>query len=424
MARIRFDRFGWFSAIAALAGVASAGNIMIGDHTNDRVVRVDEFTGSYRGVLAAGGGLNNPMGFGYGPDNYLYVASSGSHEIKRYNDSGVFVDNYAAINSPQGIVFYDNDLVVASNGGIVRRFGLNGWTLTNPNREYRSLTIYNNRLFVAYKTMYNGGIEEISPVSGASLGDVVGGAAGLQNVSGFVWGRDGRLFVATGVTNTIHVFSATGDFQGLISTPNGPVKMVRFTGSGDLLSTNTLSPAIARYSPSRNTYLNNLYAGSQCPSPYYMERLNPMIECRLWPEGTAPAGMPTTVRVEMSRAGTGVSIQSRTVTVAANGRFDLTTPQFLGEYDLTVKAGTHLRRTIRIDSRDMYRAYANFDLKNGDADGNDTVDAGDYIFVNSKLGLTPASTGWDAKADINSDGVVNSADLNLVITNFTKRGEG
>jgi hypothetical protein len=73
-------------------------------------------------VSAGSGGLNGPVGLVFGPDGHLYVSSSATHEVLRYDGTtGVFIDAFVSAGSgglsvPIGLVFGpDGHLYVSSS---------------------------------------------------------------------------------------------------------------------------------------------------------------------------------------------------------------------------------------------------------------------------------------------------------------------
>jgi len=64
------------------------------------VRKFDATTGEFLGVFASGGGLTETQGMAFGPDGNLYVASSGSHEVIRYDGTtGAFIDVFVSSRS-------------------------------------------------------------------------------------------------------------------------------------------------------------------------------------------------------------------------------------------------------------------------------------------------------------------------------------
>ena len=63
------------------------------------------------------------------------------------------------------------------------------------------------------------------------------------------------------------------------------------------------------------------------------------------------------------------------------------------------------------------------ELREGDADNDNDVDAIDASLVNLAFGSTPLSANWDPRADFNEDGAVDGTDMGLLAANFGRRGD-
>jgi len=91
----------------------------VADSLNHRVHLVDyeeELTVNERSSEWRSGGLQNPAGLDLGPDGALYVASSGTNEILRYDTANFApLGRFAYVpGQPRGIRFRGNDLYVVS----------------------------------------------------------------------------------------------------------------------------------------------------------------------------------------------------------------------------------------------------------------------------------------------------------------------
>ena len=77
--------------------------------TGNGIVKYDGTTGALIGVFASGGGLSNPFGFLFAPDQNLYVTSAGSSAILRFDAStGAFKDVFASggnLTGPLDLIF-------------------------------------------------------------------------------------------------------------------------------------------------------------------------------------------------------------------------------------------------------------------------------------------------------------------------------
>ncbi len=97
------------------------GNLYVSSSGSDKVMRYDGDTGLPMGAFASGSPLRAPSGLTFGPDGDLYVSSLGSNQILRYNGStGAYrriFSSGAGVNRPTGILFGpDGNLYVASAG--------------------------------------------------------------------------------------------------------------------------------------------------------------------------------------------------------------------------------------------------------------------------------------------------------------------
>lgn len=415
--------------MAWIAAFAAAGTVAVGDITDNRVIMVDGISGVFRGTIASGGGLVRPFGFAYGPDGFLYVSSNGTHQIKRYNSLGVFVDNFISTPRPHGLTFFERDLVVANaQNGTITRHGTVSWTSQpRAGRIYQAVVVRNGRLFAGFNTSgtSQGGIEEFDPASGSSMGDFVPISRGLRDVQGFNWGPDGTLYVTSSNSNRIFRFNDAGQMLGSFDTPGQPLGL-RFNANGELLSTVWAQRQVARMGVPSFSHLGGLLPATVTTTqPWYIELVNPTIEGQLIFNDRVAGSLPAaTATFEFSWPGSPVTLQSRTATLQSDGRFTVLAPSFLTEYDIRVKIGAFLQRTVRIDTRDVRRSRPVFELVNGDVDGSNTIDSVDYRLLAQAMGRASGQSGFDARADLNGDGSVNSLDAVIFSRNFGLSGRG
>lgn len=418
----------WMSAAvwAAAMPMALAGKMLVGDYLGNKVYVFDDANGRLLRVAAQGGGLDRPLGVQFGPDGLCYVASYRSNQIKRYNSAGQFVDNYASTPKPHGLAFFGNDLIVANHSnGTVSRLGGVQWVSPVRSRSYNAVQIRDGRIFVSYGGALGAGIEEFDPATGASRGDFLSAGPGITDLQGFAWCYDGRLFAATGNDRFVRTFD--GDSGAPLETMrvigNAPTS-VRFASSGELVTAGWGENNVRMYSPSAGSFMRSLQtAQAGLQQPWYVERMSPTVECRMVFAGWLGSSLPANeVRVSFSYHGSSSSLVSYTVPIQANGRFDVPSPQFLGEYDMWLKVGSFLSNVQTVDTRDAQLSTATFTLQPGDADGSNTIDADDYSIVVKSMGTSQGSFGFDSRADLNGDGVVSAEDVALVANAFGLQG--
>ena len=96
------------------------GFLYVSNGVGNNILRYDDTTGAFDKTFvttAANGGLNNPHSLRFGPDGNLYVASRNTNSVKRYDGvSGAYIDDFVApnsggspgtggLNQPAGLVF-------------------------------------------------------------------------------------------------------------------------------------------------------------------------------------------------------------------------------------------------------------------------------------------------------------------------------
>jgi len=168
------------------------GNLYVSNVGSDQVLRFDGNNGTplpapgeSGAVFASGGGLGNPLGLEFGPDGNLYVSSTSTDQVLRYNgNTGAFIDVFASgggLNSPNGLVFGpDGNLYVSAT----RSF------LGSPDQVLR----------------YDGN-------SGTFM-NVFAGGAELNSPRDLIFGPDGNLYVSDGFANRIILYEGLGNLFG------------------------------------------------------------------------------------------------------------------------------------------------------------------------------------------------------------------
>jgi DNA-binding beta-propeller fold protein YncE len=142
---------GGLSGPAGMAFDPSGSYLYVASTGTSQVLKYNGQTGAYVGV-AAGAGLSNPQDIAFGPnDGLLYVLSAGNNRIMRFTESGTYVDDYVPAGSGgmlqvQSMAFGpDGDLYVAAlKPSQIMRFGTENealFTVTNTTASTLPLTV-------------------------------------------------------------------------------------------------------------------------------------------------------------------------------------------------------------------------------------------------------------------------------------------
>ena len=145
--------------------------------------------------------------------------------------------------------------------------------------------------------------------------------------------------------------------------------------------------------------------------------------------GTSPNVPLGTFHIEFRTPGTTTVIKAADVTLMPvgttnSGTFSVSgvTP---GTYDIAFKGSKQLR-VVQPNVTVSGTAFtlANVTLPSGDADGNNTVDIGDFGILVNAYGsdVTVSGSGYDPKADFDYNGVVDIGDFGILVNEYGNSG--
>lgn len=125
-----------------------------------------------------------------------------------------------------------------------------------------------------------------------------------------------------------------------------------------------------------------------------------------------------TVEVVLRPQGGGSSLATQTGTLNTAGDFNVSFYNYLGYYDLAIRAqGTLLKRVPNARLRYPGVSNLNLTLIPGDVNGDNVIDDADLLQILFSFGQNNASS------DLNGDGIIDDADLLTVLFNFGRQGE-
>lgn len=238
---------------------AHAQDLLVSSRFSDNVLRYDSTTGAFRGVFAAGGGMDNPNGIAFGPDGNLYVGLGDVGRVLRFDgQSGAYIDDFIEIGAgglvgARAIAFSpDGDLFVDSGGSdqVLRYHGQTGEFLGVAAQGFDGpvgLTFAPDGNMIVGAALSNT-VFEYDP-SGQLVRTY--SEAGFSNTTGVLIGDDGLLYVAMSVSDAVLRFDRSTGLLHDIFVPGGgdldiPIGMT-FLPGGDLLVGSFGNDAAIRY---------------------------------------------------------------------------------------------------------------------------------------------------------------------------------
>lgn len=205
----------------------------------------------------------------------------------------------------------------------------------------------------------------------------------LQRFNGFNWADQFNSFS----------LSATGPFSNSGTMAAGNWRII--TGINANATANTNNPDLT-VTHSWDFFLD---LGTRCSGTASLQGY----------VGTDP--VPGTVVIKQ-----GAATETRSTTInPVTGEFLFST-NFTGAVDVYVKGRTFLRKVQTGVTAGLN--CCSFSLNNGDCDGNNLVDIGDYSLLASRFDRVVGETLYDIRADLNGDGIVDIADYALLAANF------
>lgn len=131
--------------------------------------------------------------------------------------------------------------------------------------------------------------------------------------------------------------------------------------------------------------------------------------------GTKPATIPLDYRRQ------DVAFDSEDLALSGDGSY--ATPIPLGPFSLSIKFGTFLRRTLALNNPLGELTDVDFDLVNGDVNGDNSIGIADFLQLRAAFGSSNGSSNWNPNADLNGDGAVGIADFLVLRRNFGRAGD-
>jgi len=283
---------------------ASAQDLLVTSRFTDEVLRYSASDGSFVGVFAQGGGLDNPVGLTFGPDGDLYVASADSSSILVYDGTdGSFLRTFTAggpLTAPRNLNFGpDGDLYVAVAGvNQILRYaldgtykgvfaqgnGLNGPTsfTFGPRGDLLVVSVVNNRVL-----RFNG-------TTGAFIGTFTD--TDVNGPHDVAYGPDGLVYVsnAFGVGQKVRRFDQSGNFVDVFINGLGlqfPLGMT-WTRSGELLIASQGNDSVRRFDARDGSFIDIFVpnASGGLDAPLFIALMPETQAPELWPVTPGSAG--------------------------------------------------------------------------------------------------------------------------------------
>lgn len=234
-------------AVRLVAQVAShderirPGDIVVANIADHSVSVFDGESGAFRGLAfePGAGGLRNPTGVAFGPDGDLYVGSSGTSAILRYDGAtGEFREVFASgapLERPFSLIFGPGGELFVSSGASVLRYGADrsfrGYAARDASLEQPiGLALGTDGLLYVVNSTAPA-ISRFDPRTGELVDAFV--TDSLSFPSDIAIGPDGALYVSNASAHRVVRFDrSSGEFDAVVATlPDGGVPMgLAFSG--------------------------------------------------------------------------------------------------------------------------------------------------------------------------------------------------
>lgn len=124
------------------------------------------------------------------------------------------------------------------------------------------------------------------------------------------------------------------------------------------------------------------------------------------------------------RDGSDMVVDSGNCTLGFGGVYSFHSSVGSGTYTVTMKGATWLRTGNMNVSMGGTVSGLNFTLENGDCDGSNTVDLGDFDILASGFGFSDGEPEYVAASDLDQSGVTDLGDFDILSFQFSNSGYG
>ena len=346
----------FLTALSAMTppSACADGAILVASGQTDSVLRYDVETGEFLDefVLSGSGGLEDPRGLAFGPDDNLYVSSFGTGEVLRYDgETGDFIDDFVPSGSgglerPQDLLFGpDGNLYVASSGdNAVKLYDGDTGEFIDDFVEAGSGGLDRPRGMVfdgdGYLYVASSGDNTVKLYDGDTgefIDDFVeASSGGLDGPRGVAIGSDGRLYVSSRQTDSVLRYDGDdGAFFDVFASGaglDGPAGLL-FGSNGGLFVSSGLSDQILRFDEDTGDFEEVFEEGDELNNPSFLteapetDDVDPPVEKNNSGSTVAEGGTDTITNAELQYVDVGQPPSSVTFTVTSgpdNGQLELT----------------------------------------------------------------------------------------------------
>ncbi|MBL8760627.1 MAG: hypothetical protein JNL50_04925 [Phycisphaerae bacterium] len=283
----RFSRRSFVLALAAsitaLTPPARAGGteLLVCNFNSDSVTRYDLATGDYLGTLDPAANIDGPLCARLGPDGFLYVASEGNNKVVRYNpNTWTYKDTFISGNGltqPTGLTWDKNgDLLISSfdADSILKFDGTTGapkGTLVTPAQgtlngpDNGTIVGPDGALWVP--SFWNNRVIRYNADSGATLGQFA--SVGRPRVMEF---RDNSMFITSETNNSVRKYDInTGQYLGnfVASGSGGLTTPIGMAFTPDILYVTSSNNKVLKYDAASGAFLGQ-FTGDHLDLPTFV----------------------------------------------------------------------------------------------------------------------------------------------------------
>lgn len=366
--------------------------------------------------------LQRPSGLSVDMNGRIVVASTGTYQVHRANPATGVIESTlgpledGSLRGPTDLVFNGYGFFLSDfDGGAVRELTPMLGTYVEPGEVGTSaahMALHDRRLYVSDTP--NGVVWSVDLSTRESRIEVAGG--GLISPTGLAFDPEGRLLIADSYQNRLYRRDGS-TLTLLTATPllDHPSALLVLS-SGRLLVANEGGGTVLEFTTA-GAFVGVIATG--LPSPTHLA------EYRV-PNGGVGIGILEGCQTER------ITLELRDIVSGALvevigpiptdhfGNFEFGTFQS-GTFDIYARAPQFLRRYVGRFHTSLLALT--FHMINGDCNGDNEIEIGDFALLAASFGLTEGQIGYDARADLNCDFEIDIGDFAILSSNFGQSGD-